>query len=85
MTVSAQTEPLFVESPEYLTALKLAESDVRMNCFAFKTLWLTLFPDAKCYRYKTNIGTMHWECPLGDKLIIDSNYRLDSVIRIRQK
>src|SRR5574343_629308 len=72
-SVPVQAEQIpFEETIEYQTALKLAESSVRLNCFQFKVLWQTLFPDAKCYRVQ--IGKYgHWMCDLGDKLIIDSN------------
>lgn len=84
-SVPAQAEQQnFFETLEYQTAIKLAESNVRLNCFQFKVLWQTLFPNSNCYRLQ--IGKYgHWECDLNDELIIDANYNWDNVIRIRKK
>ena len=56
-----------------------------MNCKEFADLWLILFPESKCWKYKTNIGTTHWVCELSDKKLIDANYKLTGRIEIRNK
>ncbi len=82
--VQAETKAI-EEFNEIQVAQRLANSNVRMDCKSFAVLWQTLFPDAKCYKYKTNLGTTHWVCEINSSTIVEANYNFDRKIQIRQK
>ena len=75
----------FNETLEYQTAKKLASSNLKMNCKSFADLWKVLFADSECRKFKTNIGTMHWECRVVENFWVDANWDLRGSIRIYKK
>jgi hypothetical protein len=82
----AQTDKIyFQETQEYQLAKRLANSNLRMNCKQFADLWKVLFPESECRRFKTNIGTMHWECRVVENIWIDANWDLAGSIRTYTK
>jgi len=80
-----QAEPDVKVEPIEMTVAKLfVKSGLKYDCYQFMRVWKSLFPDANCYRKQ--IGAYgHWVCDLNDKLLIDANYGLDKLIRIREK
>jgi hypothetical protein len=81
-----QAEPVIEQEPIEITVANLfVNSGLKMNCYEFKVIWEKLFPDKECRRFKTNIGTMHWECNVKEEIWIDANWDLKGSIRIYTK
>lgn len=88
--IKRESTPVQAEPSEFIpieiqVANKFVESDLRFNCKQFADIWKGLFPNKKCQRFRTNIGTNHWECVVYGNLWIDANWDLQGSIRTYEK